>query len=320
MPLIDKPLDELIAYNGSSPCPSDIDKYWDESLCEMRNTERNTELKKAHFSFPGYELYDMYFTGVKNARIHAKFIKPEHIEKPMPAILFFHGYSGKAPDWVYLMGFAACGFCVAALDCRGQAGESEDTGGVLGNTLHGHIIRGLDSPDPKDLLFRHIFLDTAELADIVMELPYVDEKRVMATGGSQGGGLTLACASLEPRICKAAPTYPFLSDYRRVWEMDLDIKAYIELKEYFRSFDPRHEREDEIFMKLGYIDIQNITKRIKADILMFTGLMDDICPPSTQFAAYNKITSNKRYIIYPDFGHEGLPDSTELAMEFFLGK
>ena len=38
---------------------------------------------------------------------------------------------------------------------------------------------------------------------------------------------------------------------------------------------------------------------------MGVGLMDKICPPSTQFAAYNKITSPKSTAIYPDFGHEG---------------
>lgn len=58
------------------------------------------------------------------------------------------------------------GFTVAALDCRGQGGLSEDKGGVLGNTLQGHIIRGLDDPNPDNLLFRDIFLDTAMLAKL----------------------------------------------------------------------------------------------------------------------------------------------------------
>lgn len=51
---------------------------------------------------------------------------------------------------------------------------------------------------------------------------------------------------------------------------------------------------------------------------MFTGLMDNICPPSTQFAAYNKITSPKQMVIYPDFGHEGLPDSGSKTLAFLL--
>ena len=187
-----------------------------------------------------------------------------------------------------------------------------------GNTLHGHIIRGLDD-GPEQLLFRAIFLDTAQLAGIVMGFPEVDETRVGCMGGSQGGALTLACASLEPRIRQAAPQYPFLCDYKRVWDMDLDKDAYSELKEYFRRFDPRHEREAEIFRTLGYIDLQFLVSRIRADVVMYTGLMDTVCPPSTQFAAYNHITANKRMVLYPDFGHEGFPGQSDLVFAWMMG-
>jgi len=44
--------------------------------------------------------------------------------------------------------------------------------------------------------------------------------------------------------------------------------------------------------------------------------MDTICPPSTQFAAYNKITAPKSVVIYPDFGHEGLPGHSEIVFQF----
>ena len=203
------------------------------------------------------------------------------------------------------------------MDCRGQGGFSEDTGGVKGTTQNGQIIRGLDDC-PENLLFRHIFLDTAELADIVMNFDFVDETKVGVVGGSQGGGLSLACASLEPRIAKVHSTYPFLSDYKRVWEMDLAKAAYGELSTFFRNFDPRHEREDEIFERLGYIDIQNLTKRIKGEVVMATGLMDTVCPPSTQFAAYNNITSKKSYVLYPDYGHEGLRGEWDRTVKFFL--
>ncbi|MBQ7887917.1 MAG: acetylxylan esterase, partial [Clostridia bacterium] len=130
---------------------------------------------------------------------------------------------------------------------------------------------------------------------------------------------TLACAALTPNLNRAAPTYPFLCDYRRVWEMDLAKDAYQELRDYFRKFDPLHEREEEIFTLLGYIDNQHIAHRIRAKVMMFTGLMDSICPPSTQFAAYNKITSPKEMVIYPDYGHEYLPDGGNKTISFMLG-
>jgi cephalosporin-C deacetylase len=98
--------------------------------------------------------------------------------------------------------------------------------------------------------------------------------------------------------------------------MDLAKDAYLELKEYFRHFDPRHEREEDIFRALGYVDIQFLAGRIKADVLWAISLMDEICPPSSQFAAYNKITSPKSLDIYPDFGHEILPEFNDRAFEF----
>jgi cephalosporin-C deacetylase len=264
---------------------------------------------------PFAECFDLYFTGVGGSRVYAKYIRPKNATKPHPAVLQFHGYSGNSGDWSDKLNYVAMGFSVAAMDCRGQGGLSQDLGGVTGTTFKGHIIRGLDDP-PEKLAFRQIFLDTAQLARIVMDMPEVDENRVGAMGGSQGGGLTLACAALEPRIKKAVSIFPFLCDYKRVWEMDLDQQAYEELRTYFRQFDPLHEREDEIFTKLGYVDVQHLAKRIKADVMMATGLMDEICPPSTQFAAYNKIVSPKKMVIYPDYGHEYLPGFNDIAFKF----
>ena len=322
MPLtFDFPLEQLKDYTGTNPRPDDFDVFWDSALSEMRAVKPEIELTPADFKASFCKCEDLYFTGVGGARIHAKLLKPLAAKAPGPALLMFHGYSMDAGDWTDKLGYVAQGFTVAAMDCRGQGGSSEDPGGVSGNTLHGHIIRGLQDAlngTPEKLLFRQIFLDTAQLAGIVMDLPGVDASRVGATGGSQGGALTVACAALEPRIRRAAPAYPFLSDYKRVWSMDQAKDAYLELKDLFRRFDPTHQKEDAIFEKLGYIDIQHLANRVQADVLWGIGLMDTICPPSSQFAAYNKIRSPKAMKIYPDFGHENLPGFADKAFEFML--
>jgi cephalosporin-C deacetylase len=281
----------------------------------MRSVDPQVELQPYDYPAAFAECFDLYFTGVCGARVHAKYLRPRGSADPHPALLLFHGYSGNSGDWYDKLPYVAHGFSVAALDVRGQGGRSQDLGGVTGNTLQGHIIRGLDDSSDR-LLFRQIFLDTAQLARIVMSFPEVDEDRVGATGASQGGGLTLACAALEPGIRRAAPIYPFLSDYKRVWEMDLAQDAYTELQQYFRHFDPRHQREEDIFTRLGYIDVQYLAPRIQAKVMMVTGLMDMVCPPSTQFAAYNKIQSEKEMVLYPDFEHEDLPEAADLIYRF----
>jgi cephalosporin-C deacetylase len=316
--LIDLKLPELFEWQGRNPRPDDFDAYWERALSELKAVDPAVELKPAKFTAPFADCFDLYYSGVRGARIYAKFIKPKNLREKAPAVFAFHGYSMDSGDWTGLLPYAAAGFAVAAMDCRGQGGRSEDTGGVRGNTLQGHIIRGLDS-GPDDLLFRHIFLDIVQLVGIVSAMPDVDKNRMGCFGESQGGGLTLACAGLCPQIKRAVPRMNFLSDYQRVWEMDLAVSAYQELKDYFRHFDPLHEREKEVFTRLGYIDVQFLAPLIKAEVLMFTGLMDTVCPPSTQFAVYNKIISRKEMKIYYDFTHENYPGASDLCFEFMMG-
>jgi cephalosporin-C deacetylase len=313
--LVDLPVAALYTWQGRNPCPGDHGVYWERALEELRAVDPRPELVPSKFTSSYAECFDLYYTGVRGARIHAKYVRPRGLSKPAPALCKFHGYSGSAGAWFDLLPYAAEGIAVAAMDCRGQGGTSEDPGGVSGNTLHGHIIRGLDD-HPDNLLFRHIYLDTAELADILASFPEIDPNRMGAFGGSQGGGLTVACAALSPRIKRAVSVHPFLCDYQRVWETDLAKAAYQELTDYFRRFDPRHEREKEVFTKLGYIDLQFLAPRIKGEVLLMTGLMDTVCPPSSQFAMYNKISSPKKALLYPDFGHESLPDSGDITFEF----
>lgn len=320
MPLIDKPLPELFEYRGRNPRPDDHDAYWAAALRELDATDPRPELvPNALLGTQAIACFDLWFTGVGGARIYAKYIRPRAAGAPRPAVLQFHGYSGHTGDWLDKLGWAAEGFCYAAMDVRGQGGRSEDNGQVRGTTLRGHIIRGLDDPDARKLAFRQIFLDTAQLARVVMSLAEVDPARVGCFGISQGGALSLACAALEPRIRRIAPVYPFLCDYQRVWEQDYARDAYEELRLYFRNHDPRHERVKEIFTKLGYIDVQHLAPRIRAEVLMFTGLMDTICSPSSQFAAYNKITAKKDLVIYPDFAHEVLPGQIDRTFNFMRG-
>ena len=316
MPLVDMPLEQLLTYTGRNPRPADFDEYWDRALAEMRTLDPQVELVPHPLKTSFAECFDLYFTGAGGARVHAKLLRPRNAPLPHPALVMFHGYGSNSGDWSGKLGYVAQGYSVAALDVRGQGGLSQDVGGTTGRTASGHFIRGVDDA-PEKMLFRQVFLDCAQLAGIVMAMPDVDAGRIGAAGGSQGGALTVACAALEPRIKKAAATFPFLSDYKRVWEMDLAAGAYQEIRDYFRTFDPRHEREDEVWTRLGYVDIQHLAPRIRAEVLMPVGLMDTVCPPSTQFAAYNKITSPKNLLLYPDFGHEDLPGASDAVFDFF---
>lgn len=90
--------------------------------------------------------------------------------------------------------------------------------------------------------------------------------------------------------------------------------------DFLRRFDPTHERIDDMWRTLGHIDVQHLAARMEADVLMLTGLMDSVCPPSTQFAAYNRIRSPKEMVLYPDFEHEPLPGADDRILAFLADR
>lgn len=308
--------EELLRIEGRTPRPWDFDAFWDEALEELKSSELKLRLEPAFTPISGVSCFHMTFTGMGGTEIYAKYLKGQDKKKVRPVLLVFHGYRRSSPSWSNLLQYVCAGFDVMAMDCRGQGGKSQDPGGAAGTTFNGHLIRGLDDPDPHQMLMHKIMLDTVVLAKIALG---PDKKTpVAAYGASQGGGLALACAALVPEIKRVVAVCPFLCDYQGVWEMQLEDSAYVEIREYFRMFDPKHEREKDIFTRLGYIDVLHLAPRIRGEVLMMTGGLDTACPPASQYAAFNRITAPKKDIYYPDFPHEVCPDMEDEGMKFLL--
>jgi cephalosporin-C deacetylase len=126
MPLIDKPLAELRLYQGRNPRPDDFDAYWEAALRDLAATPPCAELRPSRvIAARGVECFDLWFNGVGGARVYAKYLRPAGA-KACPAVLQFHGYSGQSGDWMPRLSYVSQGFCVAALDCRGQAGAPKN--------------------------------------------------------------------------------------------------------------------------------------------------------------------------------------------------
>lgn len=313
----DLPLEQLKEYKGVSPKPADFDAFWDKALSEIPENGADYVLEKSDLKVPGLSCYHLYFHAEDGSIIHCRFARPENIHAPAPALLRFHGYAGANQGFHELITYALMGFNVLYMDCRGQGGRSEDLGEVKGTTYKGLIIRGLEE-GPDKLYYKRVYLDTVRCARILMSMDGVDKNRVGVMGGSQGGALSLACAALEPRIRFVCASAPFLCDFKRVIELGLMQDAYEELGWHFRVRDPRHENEESFLNTLSYIDIANLAPRIKADVYWKVGLCDTVCPPSTQFAAYNRIKSKKSILIYPEFAHEVSSRFDDEDYEFIL--
>jgi cephalosporin-C deacetylase len=65
------------------------------------------------------------------------------------------------------------------------------------------------------------------------------------------------------------------------------------------------DQVETVFRTLSYFDGVNFAARATAQALFSTAMMDDICPPSTVFAAYNHYQGDKDIRIWPFNNHEG---------------
>ena len=132
-------------------------------------------------------------------------------------------------------------------------------------------------------------------------LSQVDPARVAAYGRSQGGGIALAVAGLVPDLPIVLSDVPFLCQYRRATSL-VDTHPYAEITGYLKN---HRDQVEQVFRTLSYFDGVNFAPRGRARALFSAGLMDDVCPPSTVFAAFNHYAGPKAINVWEFNVHEG---------------
>lgn len=294
-------VEEMRLYKGRQEVPDNFLSFWKNEL-EKLPEKPSFKFVEKDFNLPNTQCLELTFESTLDSTIYSKVLIPES-NKPVPVIFTFHGYQGQSKDWSSLLGFVQAGYAVVAMDVRGQAGQSIDGGSYIGNTVKGHVIRGVFQK-PENLFYKEVFSDIYQLVNIMSQQTFVDSNEMYSHGHSQGGALALVAAALLPEIKKTVAIYPFLSDFKRVLELGNHSEAYDELFRLFKFKDPMHEREDEILNTLSFIDVKNFASMIEAEVLLITGLQDTVCPPSTQFAIYNRLNTRKEHIVLPEYGHD----------------
>ncbi|MBQ3266766.1 MAG: acetylxylan esterase [Atopobiaceae bacterium] len=313
-------IDKLANYHGLTPEPEGFDAFWEARMAEAEAAPLEWEVTPSEIpAYPTCEFLDLWFRGLRGERLHAKYLRPVS-DEPLPLVLQFHGYPGTSRSWFEQASFAGMGMALVALDNPGQGGPSRDAGGYDSTTVMGHLIAGIDG-DPADLYYVRLYQNVRVLCRIVRELGGIDLSRVYVNGASQGGGMGLACAALNPGLMsRACILYPFLSDMREVFELGLDVEAYDGLRYYARWFDPDGERLDEWFGKLAYYETNHLAKWVRCPVLFGTGLEDTVVPPQTQCATYNALACEKERHLYAGFGHEEIQDFDDLIIDYLDGR
>ena len=156
---------DLNTYLGADPCPEEFENFWQKQMRELSDLEIPYELKPADYQIAGRKCYDLYFRSFDTSRIHCKVAMPVS-EKKLPVLFYFHGYKGNSLEWWHKIFWADRGYCVVAMDVRGQAGESQDLTSGYGNTSIGHLAAGIHG-EIEDMTFCKIYKDIICMVNLV---------------------------------------------------------------------------------------------------------------------------------------------------------
>lgn len=293
MPLFDLPLDQLRAYSSSAVEPDDFDAFWEGTVTEARDFPLAAVYTPVENQLRVIDSFDVSFAGFGGARIKGWLHLPANRDagSPLPVVVQYVGYSGGRGLVQQDTKWAQAGYAHFIMDTRGQG-----YGGSLGETADAHpsagavsfagvMTRGISSRE--DYYYRRVFVDAFRAIEAAQSHPDVDAGKVLLAGVSQGGGLAVAAAGLAAGrldgILGTMADVPFLQDFSRA--IDLAPRGpYTEIA----GFLSRHrDRSEPALAVLNYFDGVHLGRRATAPALFSVALMDDVCPPSTVFAAYN---------------------------------
>ncbi|HNX34183.1 MAG TPA: acetylxylan esterase [Kiritimatiellia bacterium] len=266
----------------------DFRAFWDDGLAELAKVEpRYSLVLVTNLCTATVDLYEVRMHSFGNVSVGGHYAVPKKVGQ-YPVIVRFLGY-GSGPQ---IPERADDGIIRYVASTRGQGVMKKE------NVYGDWMAYRLDSLE--EYYFRGAFLDTVRAIDFVCSRPEVDRRRIAVEGGSQGGALSYVCAALDRRVALCVPTIPGFCD----------IPNFIALTDWpgsiYRNYlvtNDKGVKQDSLYAMLTYYDVKNFAPWIACPVFMGVGLQDPICPARTNFAPYNLLRGEKRFVIYPETGH-----------------
>ena len=307
MPYNDLPADELVTYSPELTSPPDLETFWSTTLEESRAAARPPVFNRVSTGLCLVDTFDVTFSGFGGHPVRAWLHLPANLEAPIPAVVRYQGYGGGRGTALDVTIWTLAGYATLLMDTRGQgsAWGLGDTPDPVGSSpsYPGFMTRGI--LDPHEYYYRRVYTDAVLALEVMRAHPLVRADRVAVTGSSQGGGIALSVAALVPDLWTVLADVPFLCDFPRATQI-VDTEPYAEIVRYLKI---HRNHTDIAFSTLAYFDAAGLVKHAKAPALFSVGLMDETCPPSTVYAAFNRYGGQrqveKRIVAYPFNDHEG---------------
>jgi len=280
-------------YRSRARKPDDFDTFWAEVLAQAAEVPLAPEMLADPLrASDDVEVFQVFYTSVDHVRIAAWYCRPARPTGRTPAIVFLPGYQMDPPipkEW------ARKGYSALSVAPRGKLRSLSRFNPGYPNLITHNIV------DRHTYAYRGFYVDCWRSVDFLLSRPEVDPARIGVTGSSQGGGLTITTAAMRSEIRAAAAGAPYLCCYLDAIELT-HTYPYEEINDFLRLHPESRGAVEET---VGYFDGINFADRITCPIIVNIGLQDNVCPPETGYALFNRIGAvDKRLYAYDGHGHE----------------
>jgi cephalosporin-C deacetylase len=280
-------------YQSSVRTPGDFGAFWEDVLRQAAEIPLDAEMIADSLrTSDDVETFQIFYTSLERVRIAGWYCRPPRRTERSPAIVYLPGYQMDPPipkDW------ARKGYCTLSVAPRGKLRSLRQFNPGYPNLLTHNIV------DRHTYAYRGFYVDAWRGVDFLLSRPEVDPERIGVAGSSQGGGLTITTAAMRREIRAAAAGAPYLCGYMDAIALT-HTYPYEEINDYLRLHpDRRRAVEDTV----AYFDGISFADRITCPIIVNIGLQDNVCPPETGYALFNKIrAADKRLYVYDGHGHD----------------
>jgi cephalosporin-C deacetylase-like acetyl esterase len=293
--------------------PDDFTSFWKNAINENNKIPMDVEMTLLPERCT--EKVDVYQVSLQNynerSRIYGILAKPKKPGK-YPAILNVPG-AGIRPYYGDIE-MAEEGIITLQIGIHGIPVTLDPD--VYDNLRYGALNHywNMNLDDKDKYYYKRVYLGCVRAVDFLVSLEDYDGSNLAVTGGSQGGALSIITAGLDKRIKYLAALYPALSD----------VSGYKEGRAggWPHMFHPSDSSNyvDAKFETVRYYDVVNFARQISQDGWYSWGYNDNVCPPTSMYAAYNQIDATKEIHVFQDTGHWTYPEQQNMKKKWLLEK
>ncbi len=279
-------------YRPKSTRPDDFGQFWKDALAESAALPLDARMTPVpEKSSAVFEAFKISFATLGGRRIYGWYARPKAAGK-YPAQVRFPSsglYPLPNPEaaadrcclWILIHGFDVD---LSNMPAGDDPGKNYWTAGI---------------ESPKTSMWRTIYVSLVRAVEFVLAQPEVDPKRLAVTGGSQGGGLAMAAAALDPRVGLCLPFHSGLP--RLDWTVTHEPGYW----PFGMGVRPKEQSEEQFLKTLSYFDPANLTQDIRCPVLAEVGMMDTVTAAGNQICALAHVPREHLYLVCSPWAMHG---------------